>query len=216
MLPEDLLGTARKALKKWRWLVVSALAVVWITASCGLSALSTKPLCTWITSAIHGLLLLTETPQPVQTNNSKTENSFPQIILSSHRTCPISFGHYAAQTRTIKSGTSIAANTGTKIKDLTTISAYLITRSTINTYGKTTKASIPIPLENSKNIGLGGSQHVLNSPWTMQRTRQGTHLKKLPAKEPRNIIFDVTNMAKPIGLCRNIFACRLAAENLAA
>jgi len=194
---------------KWKWLVVSVLAVVWITASCGLSASSTKPLCTSITSAIRGLLSRTETDQPATKSNTKTDTTSTNTTSFNLPTSPTSFAHYAEEMRIIKSAISTAASMATIINDRTIISASSITPSTTNISGRTMKDFTLTLQLNSKNTGHGGSPPWPNSMCERLLIRPVTHSKKLLAKEPETIIYDATSMARRTGFFPNIYGCRL-------
>ncbi len=200
---------------KWKWLVVSALAVAWITASCGVSESFTKPVCTVITTAIHGLLSRTATPTPVPTNNLEPATTSIDTINYNPHTSPTSSARCGEQIKITKYATSTAANTATQRKGSGRIitSAYLIIRSTINTSGKMTRGYTHTPLNHFKNTGPGDLPQWPNSICERRLIPPVTLSKKSREKEPKITICDVTNMAKPIGSYPNTYACRLAATS---
>ncbi len=212
----DLHSIKRALRKKWKWVAVSALAVGWITLQCGLSESSTNPSCTWITSAIRGLLLHTEIPPNALPNNTKPDTISRPTTLSALLTYLNSSVRFATQTKTTKFATSTAANTATRTNDLTTMSASSIIASTINNSSLTAKESIPTHHQHSRSTGPMASQLQQNSASKPQNTRPVTASKKSLANVPRNTISAVTNTDRPTGSNRNIFACRLDAENLQA
>ncbi len=203
-------------LKRWKWLVISALVVAWITGSCGQSVLSTNPSCTWITSAIRGLLLPTETLGTVQKNNSKKDNSSRPITLYARPMYQNSYGPYENKTRNIKSAISIAENTGSSTNDLTIMYVCSITHSTISNYSKTTRASTHIQARLLINYGLMASLPLLNSTSKQPAIRLVMSSKKSQADAPPIIISVVTNTERPIGSVLSTYECRQDGENRAA
>ncbi len=213
MRPVDLLSIKAKARKHWKWLAASALAVAWITASCGVSALSTKPVCTSITMAIRGLLSHTATPPNAQQNNSKTATTSRQNNPLLPLTSATSSALCERQIRATKSAISTAENMANSAV-LTITYVYSITPSTTNICGRMTKASIHIPQKNSTATGRSGSLLAQNLPWTMPLIRPATASKKSQANAPRTTTNgSITIPVKHGGSCLNMSACPQDAAN---
>ncbi len=198
--------------KHWKWLAASALGVAWITVSCGASALSTRPVCTSIETAIRGLLLPIATPLPAPTNNTKTVTTFRPTSLSPLPMSANSSALCERQTKAIKSAISTAESMANSAV-LTITSVYSITPSKTNICGRMIKASIHIPQPNSSSTGRTVLLHAQNSLWTTPPTQQATASKKSLEHGHRNTIYGVTSTGKPTGYCQNTYECLPDAES---
>ncbi len=204
----------KSALRRhWKWLAVSALGVAWIISSCGRLESSTNPICTSITTAIHGLLSLIGTQENATKNNIKTDVTYRPITLLNPHTYQNSSAHYVKLTPITRFGTFTAENMVRKTKDLTITYVCSIIHLTTKYSKKTTKASIRTPARRWRNIGRTVSQPLRNLISGRPHTQQVTASKKSQAKKPGIIISVAMSTEKPTGYFPNIFECQLAEKS---